>query len=68
MAISELLTAEQAANELGYNIHHLYRLLKSGVVNGEQFNRVWMIEPSEVERVKSLQGPGGRLPRGPRVV
>jgi len=64
--MSKPLTAHQAANELGYNIKYLYQLLKKGIVKGEQFNRVWMIDPAEVERVRSLQGPGGRLPKAPK--
>jgi excisionase family DNA binding protein len=61
--VSELLTAQQAAAELGYHINHLYELLKKGTIKADQFNRVWMIDRQEVERVKALQGPGGRLPK-----
>jgi hypothetical protein len=61
--MSKPLTAHQAANELGYNIKYLYQLLKQGTIRGEQFNRVWMIDRAEVERIKALQGPGGRLPK-----
>ena len=55
------LTAHEAADELGYHITYLYRLLKNGTVQARQFNRVWMIDRAEVERVKELQGQGGRL-------
>ena len=57
------LTAQQAADELGYHVNYLYRLLKEGTIKAKQFNRVWMIDPAEVERVKALHGPGGRLPK-----
>jgi excisionase family DNA binding protein len=57
------LTAQEAADQLGYHIDHLYLLLKNGTIRGERFNRAWMLDPAEVERVKALQGPGGRLPR-----
>ena len=57
------LTAQQAADELGYHIKHVYRLLKVGTIHARQFNRVWMIDRQEVERIKALQGPGGRLPK-----
>jgi excisionase family DNA binding protein len=60
------LTAKEAADALGYHIDHLYRLLKSGVVKAKQFNRVWMIDRQEVERIKALQGKGGRLPKTKR--
>jgi hypothetical protein len=39
------------------------RLLRQGRVKALQFNRVWLIERAEVERVKALQGKGGRLPK-----
>ena len=64
--MNELLTAQEAADELGYHIHHLYRLLRNGTIEARQFNRVWMIPNQEVERVKALQGPGGRLPKAQR--
>jgi excisionase family DNA binding protein len=60
------LTAQEAADELGYHINHLYYLLREGKVRAQQFNRVWLIDPDEVERVKALQGRGGRLPRSRR--
>ena len=57
------LTLNEAAARLDYHPDHLRRLLRDGRVKGEQFSKVWMIDPAEVERIKALQGPGGRLPR-----
>lgn len=57
------LTAEEAATELGYNLRHFYRLLKSGKVQGERVGPIWLIDREEVERVRSLQSAKGRLPR-----
>ena len=57
------LTVKEAANELGYHPDHLRRILRKGIVKGETFSGVWMIDRQEVERIKSLQGPGGRLPK-----
>jgi excisionase family DNA binding protein len=54
------LTAREAADILGYHINHVYRLLRSGVMKGEQFNRVWMIDPAEVKRIKAQQDVHGR--------
>ena len=61
--MSEPLTVEQVAKELDYHSHHVYRLLRSGRLEGRRFSGVWMIDRQEVERIKSLQGPGGRLPK-----
>jgi excisionase family DNA binding protein len=57
------LTAQEAADRLGYNVKHLYRLLNSGKVRGQRVGHIWLIDPQEVERAKSLQGKGGRLPK-----
>jgi excisionase family DNA binding protein len=61
--MDDFLTAQDAADKLGYHIKHLYRMLREGTLEAQQFNRVWLIPREEVERLKSLQGPGGRLPR-----
>jgi len=60
------LTVKQAAEQLGYHPDHLRRILRKGIVEGETFSGVWMIDRQEVERIKSLQGPGGRLPKEPK--
>jgi hypothetical protein len=57
------LTAQEAADESGCNIHHLYKLLRTGTIKAERFNRAGMIHRQEVERIKALQGPGGRQPK-----
>jgi hypothetical protein len=57
---------KQAAQELGYHSHHVYRLLRTGKLRGRRFSGVWMIEREEAERIKALQGPGGRLPKAPK--
>ena len=65
--MSKKLTAQQAAEVLGYHIDHMRLLLREGKVEAEQFNRVWMIDRQEVERIKALQGKGGRLPKSKKV-
>lgn len=57
------LTVSEAAERLDYHPDHLRRLLRAGTVKGERAGLVWLIPRQEVERVKALQGPGGRLPR-----
>ncbi len=61
--MAESLTVKEAASRLGYHPNHLRRLLRKGTVKGETFSGVWMVDPAEVERIKALQGPGGRLPK-----
>jgi len=57
------LALPEAAKLLGYHPHHLGRLLRAGTVSGEQVGGRWFISRQEVERIKALQGPGGRLPK-----
>ena len=61
--MSDMVTAQDAAKILGYHINHVYRLLRANVIDAEQFNRVWMIPRSEVERIRRMQRDG-RLPKG----
>jgi len=62
--MSDKLTAQQAADELGYNVRHMQRLLRLGAIKAERFNRSWVIDKSEVERVKSEQDDNGRYWHG----
>ena len=55
------LTPQQVADKLNYHVNHVYRLLASGAMRGEQFNRTWMIDENEVERVKQLRKEHGRF-------
>ena len=60
------LTVPEAAEILDYHPGHLSRLLRAGKVKGERVGGRWMIDRQEVERIKALQGPGGRLPKTAR--
>lgn len=61
------MTAQEAANELGYHLNHLYRLLAQGRITGTKLlDRVWVFDREEVDRVKALQDHRGRLPRDDR--
>ena len=60
------LTVKQAAEQLGYHPDHWRRILRKGIVKGETFSGVWIIDREEVDRIKSLQGPGGRLTKEPK--
>ena len=61
------ITAEEAAQQLGYHVNHLYRLLAQGKVKGRKLGgKVWLLSQDEVSRVKALQDNHGRLPRKDR--
>lgn len=58
------LTVPEAAKLLDYHPDHLGRLLRAGTVKGERVGGRWLIPRQEVDRIKALQGEGGRLPKG----
>lgn len=56
------LTAQEAADALGYHVNHLYRLIAQGRVKGRKLlDRVWVFDQREIDRIKSLQDEKGRL-------
>lgn len=57
------LTVPEAAAKLNYHPDHLGRLLRAGKVKGMRAGGRWLLDRSEVERIKALQGTGGRLPK-----
>jgi excisionase family DNA binding protein len=57
------LTVPEAAGKLNYHPDHLGRLLRAGTVKGMRVGGRWLLDPAEVERIKTLQGKGGRLPK-----
>ena len=59
--MDEKVTTEQAAQELGYHLKHVQRLLRQGIMRGEKFGRTWIIDRSEVERIKAAQSEKGRF-------
>jgi hypothetical protein len=61
--MSDELTTQEVAQELGYNIKYVRQLLRRGIIHGRQFNRVWIIDREEVERIKTLRGERIRLPK-----
>ena len=56
-------TVREAAERLGYHVNHVRRLLQTGTMKGERVGPIWLIDRQEVDRIKALQGPGGRLPK-----
>lgn len=60
--MNQKVTAQEAANILNYSRRHVYRLLKEGTLRAERFGQTWIIDRTEVERIKALQDvSSGRL-------
>jgi excisionase family DNA binding protein len=62
--MTEVVTPAEAAEELGYHVNHIYRLIRLGVVNAERFSDRWAIDREEIERLRSLQDKHGRIHHG----
>jgi len=62
MTDNATVSAQQAADLLGYSQNHIYRLLRSGELRGRLVGRVWFITREAVQEVKNRQVEG-RLPR-----
>ena len=56
-----LMTPLQVAQELGYHVNHIYRLIRQGHIQAVKFGRSWGITEAEVERVKRLREEKGRF-------
>ena len=62
--MNEKVTAQEAANILGYHLTHIYRLLAKqdrGGLRAEKFGNTWMIDRSSVLELKAQQDENGRL-------
>lgn len=55
-----LVLPVEVANELGYHINHVYRLLAQGKIRGQKYGRSWGIQRQEIERVRQLREEKGR--------
>ena len=60
------LTVEEVAKQLRYHPDLSRQLLRTGKVKGERIVQMWLIDHQEIERIKALQGSGGRLPKEPK--
>lgn len=47
--LEEYMTPYEAAHELGYNIEHVWRLLREGRLHGHRWGRAWLVERSAVK-------------------
>uniref|UniRef100_A0A6M3K6W2 Putative DNA binding, helix-turn-helix domain containing protein n=1 Tax=viral metagenome TaxID=1070528 RepID=A0A6M3K6W2_9ZZZZ len=59
--MSEKVTAQQAAQILGYHLTHIYRLLAKpgrGGLLAQKFGNTWMIDKDSVLALKSQQVDG----------
>jgi excisionase family DNA binding protein len=58
--MGDMLTTEQAANQLGLTARLVVRFCNQGRLKAEKFGRVWMIMPADLAAFKRLERPHGR--------
>lgn len=47
---SEFITANEAAQYLGYEVQHVRRLLRQGKLDGEKVGRDWIVRRESIAR------------------
>ena len=51
----------KAAEELGYHVKHMYRLLREGKIKGERIGGGWAVDVLSVAQAKARQDDNGRI-------
>lgn len=60
----KLLTASEAAKELGKTAGRIRQLISDGKMKAEKKGRDWLIDSKEVERAKKRPHQRNRTPKG----
>lgn len=58
------VSVKEAGERYGYSGSHLRNLLAKGVIEGEKFTYVWMVDPKSVEKHKARMDRLGRKKHG----
>ena len=58
---NEYISAKEAAEKLGYHVHHVYRLLREGKLEGQRIGGGWVVSAQSVEIVKVRQNDSGKV-------
>ena len=59
--VQGFISAQEAAERLGYHKNHVYRLLREGKLAGKRFGGGWVISAESVELVRARQSDSGRV-------
>lgn len=62
--MSNIISAEEAAKQLGYHKNHVYRLLREGKIKGERVGGGWVVDAQSVALAKAQQDVNGRIDWG----
>jgi hypothetical protein len=53
MPSNKFISVKQASDRHGYSGSHIRNLLSKGVIAGEKFAGVWMVDPTSIERYRA---------------
>lgn len=59
--MSEYISAQEAAAQLGYHVKHVYRLLREGKLQGQRIGGGWAVLAVSVAQAKARQDVNGRI-------
>lgn len=54
----DLITTDEAARLTGYNLQHIRRLLREGIVQGKKWGRSWMVDKESLILYLKNEGRG----------
>jgi len=61
---ANFISVNEASQEYGYCVSHIRNLLGKGVIKGEKFASVWMVDRSSIEQYHRAMGQLGKKKHG----
>jgi len=58
------ISVKEASERYGYSGSHIRNLLSKGVITGEKFASVWMVDPRSIEKHRTQMEQLGRKKHG----
>ncbi|MBN1814111.1 MAG: helix-turn-helix domain-containing protein [Anaerolineae bacterium] len=53
MSTNGFISVKEAIERYGYSGSHIRNLLSKGLIQGEKFANVWMVDPASIERYRA---------------
>lgn len=58
------ISVKEASQKYGYSVSHIRNLLGKGVINGEKFASVWMVDRGSLEQYQNTMDQLGKKKHG----
>ena len=62
--IGDWLTSREAAQETGYNVEHIRRLVRTGRLKAQKLGRDWVIDRASLLEYLRTEGHGPQVHKG----